>query len=337
VEYPDVERRLLCEELGWRYVATVRKLYHVFMTEDAGAPEIHTDPRIQSFTIDRLTRWLIAGAAAVIVFFAVTAEFFISAIARGTFIVDLLVNTSSLSLLLIPFWLFAVWQPVAYAAGVFKLRRRLRSGIPLEHRKSYKHGAVIRILDVIAVFFLAAVMLGNLALNDATGPQHDRPMSELPSGIPFLRLEDIEPGAALPEPGGDTAGGFHVRSFWRDYSLLVPVQYAVSQNGGLDDSVPGTDAYTVNVTTYYYRPAFRFLTKPVYDALIKQNLIWNAQIKSYRALSTGLFDGAVYAKIDDIQKLIAYKDDEVLVVWYTGGEDLSSKLGAVAAALGSPH
>lgn len=40
---PEQEQKALYAELGWEYVATIRHDYFVFRTEDASAPELHTD------------------------------------------------------------------------------------------------------------------------------------------------------------------------------------------------------------------------------------------------------------------------------------------------------
>jgi hypothetical protein len=135
-EYPGFERRQLCEEMGWRYVATIWKICHIFMTEDAGAPELHTDPLVQSYTVEKLTRRLVAWAAVSIALLAVIAGIIVSSVVRGTFVRNLILNSNPLSLLIFPFGVLGVCRPVAYACAVTKQRKRLRSGLPLEHRRA---------------------------------------------------------------------------------------------------------------------------------------------------------------------------------------------------------
>lgn len=43
---PEQEQKALYAELGWEYVATIRHDYFVFRTEDASAPELHTDESV---------------------------------------------------------------------------------------------------------------------------------------------------------------------------------------------------------------------------------------------------------------------------------------------------
>lgn len=43
---PDQEQQALYAAMGWEYVATIRHDYFVFRTEDASAPELHTDETV---------------------------------------------------------------------------------------------------------------------------------------------------------------------------------------------------------------------------------------------------------------------------------------------------
>ena len=68
-----------CGELGWSYVGKLGYLA-LFRTADPDAPEFHTDPVTQSYTLDQLTRrltrfvWLLLAMMAVLTAFLVWAR-----------------------------------------------------------------------------------------------------------------------------------------------------------------------------------------------------------------------------------------------------------------------
>ncbi len=52
---PDSQAQELCEEVGWKYICS-RDQYYIYATENAYAPELHTDPEIQALNIKELKK-----------------------------------------------------------------------------------------------------------------------------------------------------------------------------------------------------------------------------------------------------------------------------------------
>ena len=52
--HPKQAQLDLYEESGWHYVNTVWRFYYAFAATDPDAPELHTDPKIQSMTLTKL-------------------------------------------------------------------------------------------------------------------------------------------------------------------------------------------------------------------------------------------------------------------------------------------
>ncbi|SHH73783.1 Protein of unknown function [Sporobacter termitidis DSM 10068] len=331
-DYPDVEQRQLYMERGWHYIATIRKLYHVFMAEDAAAPELHTDPRIQSYTLNNLNRQMKAFMILFAVIFTLIAGTIVRTAARGSFVSDYILNANAFVFPFLVLWLLLGGLQIVYAARMIKLKKRLRAGIPFEHHKSYKHGMAARIMELTLCCVLVAVWIANLTVDSGLSLNSGRfddikPLSELSADIPVLRLSEIEQSADFGADYGSIVS-LVGDTYWRGYTLLVPVQYSISQHGGIKDGG------NVNMTTYYYRPAFDFLTKPLFDELVKMYCGMNGANKNYEVLDPEALEGAVYAQNLDGQQLVAYKGNQIFVAWYQGDEDLTEKLPLIAEILG---
>lgn len=52
------EKRLDYEEMGWRYIATQQRFYHIFMSDDPETEELHTDAVVESFSARMLEKRL---------------------------------------------------------------------------------------------------------------------------------------------------------------------------------------------------------------------------------------------------------------------------------------
>ncbi len=327
-DFPEMALYDLYEERGWRYVTTYRKLFHVFMTEDAAAPELHTDPLVQSATLKKISRQLVIFSVAYLVFlaFLLSSHLFI----EGDRVYTLLLKSNIFQFVMIPLFLIMTIYVLISAVRITKLRRRLQAGQPLEHFKK-KRSIAMRILEITGYATLVVVILSNLANLVRPNNPDDQPLSEAPDVITILSLADIDP---LYE---NYTSGY----FYREHSPLVPIQDVVRQSIQIDAG------YSRSVLqTYYYETAFTGLAKPLFNEMIRVHLrlfddtAGAFKTGDYDPLDTPLFDAAVYAHGENltngvgygsiVQYIIAYRDKTVIVVRYEGDEYLPDKLEIIA-------
>lgn len=331
----NAERRQLFEENGWSYVAPVGNLYHVFASEDGAAPELHTDPLVQSYTFARLSQrliWSVIGLAACL---AVVAGPGLLIPPGHNLAGQFVLYAKPLDLAVLLLWLFILWQQLANAVRIAKLKKLLKSGIPLDHQMPYRHEKPKKIIKMAFSFVLAALVLIDLVIGATvnvntrfiTGVNYGLPLSELDAGIPVLRLSDLELGNNL-QNAGDGSG--QNGTFLLDRSMLAPVQCTIMQYGNVNDASGG---HPTELITYFYETAYRALARPVYQDKLKSFMLFLNRNQSYRTLESGLLDGAAYSTDNDWQVLVAYKGNKILVMWYIGGGDLTAKLPIIAKVL----
>ena len=327
-DFPEMALYDLYEERGWRYVTTYRKLFHVFMAEDAAAPELHTDPLVQSATLKKISRQLVIFSVAYLVLlaFLLSSHLFI----EGDRVYTLLLKSNIFQFVMIPLFLIMTVYVLISAVRITKLRRRLQAGQPLEHFKK-KRSIAMRIMEITGYTTLVVVLLSNLANLARPNNPDDQPLSEAPDVITILSLADIDP---LYE---NYTSGY----FYREHSPLVPIQDVVRQSIQIDAG------YSRSVLqTYYYETAFTGLAKPLFDEMIRVHLrlfddtAGAFKTGDYDPLDTPLFDAAVYAHGENLTKgagygsivqyIIAYRDKTVIIVRYEGEEYLPDKLELIA-------
>jgi hypothetical protein len=315
--YLSAELKDLYEENGWRYIASLGMTFYVFLAEDASSPEIHTDPVVQSQALKKTARQLHISLIVLIALTVFLTGFTLFMYAAGgNWVRHVLLGLNSGIYVAALVLLFAGLYLGISDIRISRLRRRLLSGRPFEHRKSRKRAAALKITE-LAARLSPAIMLVLLIVNGATDITNLKPLTEAPRSMPVLSLAEIDPGQYANYSGG---------YYYRGYSPLVPAQYTVLQNIKTDDPY---DNPTV-LQTDYYKAAFSGLARSVYDEQLRVFIEIIGHNADYDTLDTPLFDGSVYTKIDNAQYIIAYRDKTVVVVRYEGDADLRDKLPLIA-------
>ncbi len=312
---PNPELYEIYKENGWRYITTRSKMFHVFMAEDATAPEIHTDPVIQSGTLKKIVRQLVISLTVAVAFVPLFVIFSVSVFwPGGDWVRPVLLDFNYNLYVVFPIYILVSIGAFISAARLIKLRRRLHKGLPFEHRRKYKRGIVLRIIELCATFACVFALVVSLIVYAATGVGNHKPLSEIRRDVPVLSLAEIDPGYVHGSYG----------SFNRGYTPLVPVQYTIFQRK------EANDPYQIVLQTNYYKAAFPCLTKHVYNEQNRFFIEFLEHNADYEPLATPLFDEAVYCSSDLAQTIIAYRNKTVIVVRYYGDEYLPDKLDLIA-------
>ena len=328
-EYPSLMLTDLCKENGWCFVSPYKKLFHVFVTDDYNAPELHTDPVMQSATLKKLHRQMLIFS---IIYMAIIALFIyqlIHMLSNGSWVQNLLLDSNATRLLLIALYPLSGIYFILSTISIAKLRRHLRAGQPSGHLKN-RRSVILKILAIAMICTSVLIFLNTLADNNFYNFQ---PLSDAPNDMPIISLADIDSTQYT-----DYTGGYYIST----HSLLVPKQYTVSQNVRSDDS-----AYSETVLhTEYYKAVLPGLAESIYKEKIKENFkrynitTTEYEMSAYETLATPLFDEAVYALIknsqystnldESAQYIIAYRDKTVISVRYVGDEYLPDYLELIA-------
>jgi len=226
---PDEEAQQIAAQYGWEYV-TRRGEFDIYRTDCEDMRELNTDPAVQALAM-KAVRSRQMGNLFVWFFWLILYPMLRNG---GRIYAAPLLTTVTLGLpltlfsLLMLIWLFT--RTVVSAVQLEKMRRRLKRGEPIEHRKDWQSRArrhqvmtVARVVLVTVWIIVLAVTMLNLMVetNEVT-------LNEYLAGhdIPFATVEDIAATQGQAVKTRQTMNGFGntVRA-WSDALTPVSLDY----------------------------------------------------------------------------------------------------------------
>jgi hypothetical protein len=348
----------LFRENGWEFVCRTGQINVYRSPETVNAPELHSDPAEQAFTLRKLQKTLRTGLIAT----AICAALII-----GLQIFQLLISqTPTLSLIegnnlfapaICVLYLFIVGNQLQSLTSVKRLIQALREGRAIDHRANYKKhrrfGAGVALTGlafVVAVVVICVAQIGFLNSAETLPLENDN--------LLLLRLADIELDPELerapPQPGDIERFGYdydflnYVQVGWSPYS---PVQYTLKESGVIESRSweEGSSGFA-DETVRPYHPAineFRYfkLTFPSMGAALLRDLAkqhteldeFEEEIYPIVELSKPGLDyfatreiGAEAAKIREV---FVQKGNAVICLDYFGNQTMDELAEIVAAYL----
>ena len=212
---------------GWDHVTTIRGFFCIFRCDDPAAPELHTDPKIQSWTMKKLLRrqslGLLMWMAYWVLQWGLNFGVKLGGVQEG---LGLLICSDGM-LLLMGTILVTMVHFLAVQANqlvmLFRLKRRLASGLPMDRETRYprsfwRHG-------------FQWVLVGGLILSAVVGSSLDQREAVAVDyrGYPHVTLEEVVPAGYLTEELEFT------QKAELKTSLLVPVQFRYTDRAFQDD------------------------------------------------------------------------------------------------------
>ena len=319
------ENQDYCKSLGWEYAGSMGNYFDLYANRDPDAPELHTDPVVQSYALEqvakRAKRYCIALGVTTLLLLA--AIFLTSFLLSFPIRIGLVESPTSSNLLVLLFELFALGLTAQTYAAFFRLRRRLKNGQPPRRDGSWK-AAVCRqqVLNCIA---LALCILYFAALIITTSRAWEGQLDGLNKPAPVLALTELENDPALePLVDGRWEDGQDRNNYVSFTCTPVgPKQYEITQ--WLTD---GGD-YEPRLVTHWYRLSLPFLAAPLLDELVYQYTQYNYFPEEYDVEDISLpgFDRAVLATDTEYpgQRLFLQKGNVVIYLSYSGNQDLTSR------------
>ena len=210
---PEDEQIQLLHQMGWTYRAR-RGQFHIYSSDDPGAPELNTDPQVQAVTMSALTQFLRKK---------VTNALFTTLLYLILYFGDILISSTLLlgTPLVLLFAGLMLWDLGCSLKALIVLvrwRNQLRQGQPLPHRSDY-HRSGWRYLTteflrktLWIVFFLCAAWR-------VLYIEVDEPYEKIADQhFPFYTVADYYPGAEIKRT--ESISEFYT---WED--LLSPENY----------------------------------------------------------------------------------------------------------------
>ncbi|MBR5294618.1 MAG: DUF2812 domain-containing protein, partial [Oscillospiraceae bacterium] len=210
---PEDEQLQLLHQMGWTYRAR-RGQFHIYSSDDPGAPELNTDPQVQAVTMSALTQFLRKK---------VTNALFTTLLYLILYFGDILISSTLLlgTPLVLLFAGLMLWDLGCSLKALMVLvrwRNQLRRGQPLPHRSDYRRSGwryltteFLRKTLWIVFFLCAAWRVLYIEV--------DEPYEKIADQhFPFYTVADYYPGAEIKRT--ESISEFYT---WED--LLSPENY----------------------------------------------------------------------------------------------------------------
>ncbi|MEH7381191.1 DUF2812 domain-containing protein [Bacillus sp. JJ1533] len=318
-------------ESGWDYV-TSYQYFQVFSSpEELDAPEIHTDPAEQSFTLTELDKKLALNAGFVVIGLLLilgmlSSVWFLDATPTYILVEGLVIPQTILSIIIG----YQAFNSLLAAISIRTLRKSLIEGKQIEHhvpwKKSHRLNSIIAFLFTIVAALTAIFAFTQLIKMDT---------KTLPEGglnLPIVRLADIEQNPALVRGESE-----YMRDnvdwsnrYTSNWSPFAPVQYQTDESG----LIPGekwkdkSGEYSPSIETKYYHLSFPSMADHLISDLIKRHNYDN-RMEDYVETKNPSFETLIVRKGEDFKEVYASKGKDVIYVRYYGYADVDSVVKAM--------
>jgi hypothetical protein len=337
----SIKKRITPEQLrmyaesGWDYV-TSYNFFHVYSSPaELNAPELHTDPAEQSYTLKELDKKLALNASLVVVAMILIIGMQMSLwFLDGTPTYILVEGFAIQQTILSIFFAYQAYISLQAAISIRALRKALMEGKSIDHhapwKKHYRLNSTIAFLFTVVVGLNAILPFVQLVKMDT---------KTLPEGninLPFVRLADIEQNPAFvrdePYMSDNVDWGNRYTNNW---SLFAPVQYETDENG----VVPGerwkddSGEYSPSIHTRVYQLSFQSMADNLIADLIKRYRFEERE-EDFVEKSHPKFDLLIVHEDVEQKEVYASNGKVVIHVQYFGHADINTVIENIEEKIG---
>lgn len=316
------------EKMGWKYVASHKDWYHIYLAQSGTAEELHTDPFVKSMLFQKYQKslWSIALSDMIILGVLIMGIYRLFStevsgpalfLASPLFLQNAVVGT----LLLI--------MPLRTAAAIYKVWKLRKD---LENGKSGEDGAeaLCRIRYSsragYAVTFLIAASILTIFTGVGTGGPIEQEIRERQLPV----LQELETGEVTAAPGENDTG--NVIYFFNPF---LKERYEIRQQGYVERE--GKNSENKDKLSFLkadlYDARFTWLSEALCRELEEEHLSHHGG--GYRELAKEGYDSFSLLEDGKSQILVARRGKKVLVLYYQGREKLEDKAEVLGTILES--
>ena len=316
------------EKMGWKYVASHKDWYHIYLAQSGTAEELHTDPFVKSMLFQKYQKslWSIALSDMIILGVLIMGIYRLFStevsgpalfLASPLFLQNAVVGT----LLLI--------MPLRTAAAIYKVWKLRKD---LENGKSGEDGAeaLCRIRYSsragYAVTFLIAASILTVFTGVGTGGPIEQEIRERQLPV----LQELETGGVTAAPGENDTG--NVIYFFNPF---LKERYEIRQQGYVEREGKNSEnkVKLSFLKADLYDARFTWLSEALCRELVEEHLSHHGG--GYRELAKEGYDSFSLLEDGKSQILVARRGKKVLVLYYQGREKLEDKAGVLGTILES--
>lgn len=327
------EQKEMYSESGWDYVASYGS-FNVFSSPaHVNAPELHTDPAEQAYTLNyidkKFTKSAIGVAVSVVLMIGIIATMWVIDSYHYLALVEGLIIQQAIMIIA---ELYVVYTSVQAAVSIHALRKTLSEGKPIDHSAPWKmkYKVTLIVVSIIMFFAISTAVLPIIQMTVAKTKA--LPVSS--ADLPIVRLADVEQNPELvPEQPSYNRNNIDYNSRYSyAWSIFSPLQFKSDESGVVANELwkDGSGVYSPSISTWAYKINLPYINEGVLSDLI------NRYGQTYK--------GVVYVETEnpDFDKLFVYEGDYstkevyaakgkgVIYIRYHGNAPINSIIEAAA-------
>lgn len=328
----SIKKKIISEQIemyaesGWDYV-TSYGYFHVFSSPaDRRAPELHTDPAEQSYTLKELDKKLAFNAvivvvAAVLIIGMNSAIWFLD----GTPILVMVEGRAIQQIILAIFFGYLAYNSLQASISIRTLRKNLIEGKPIDHHSPWKKHH--RLHSTIAFLFTIVVGLSAIIPFVQLVKMDTKTLPEANLDLPIVRLADVEDNPALvrEEPSYMSDNVDWGNRYSYDWSPLAPVQYETDEQGVVPGEMweDGSGEYSPTIHTQVYQLRIPALADNLISDLIERYRYRDSR-EAFIKIEHPDLDLLIVLEEKERKEVFASKGKAVMHVRYYGYADVNS-------------
>jgi len=313
----------LCEECGWTYVDGYKNYggsvlnphdkFHVFSSpEELNAPELHTDPEEQSYTLKDLKQEFTTNSILLTILVSLyIALLFLLFFTEKTHYLTLVDIQFHMYLMLTLVYLYRVFILIKGTITIRRLIKSLSQGNPINHKAPWN--GISRKSQVISMIMFVGILLYMFSQIYTT---RIHVITNDTCNLPVVTLCDIEDTKDMVRTGYITVN----ESNNYIYSWNI---FATKYDSFESSTKNGTD---IDLSTTLYKLTFPSMADNLLSDLVKKHSLGNDLIK----IENNNFDSIFTSKYNNHNKILASRGGYIMYVYYYGNSDIDNILEVIS-------
>ena len=325
----SLEQKDLYAESGWDFVASYGDFNVYSSSDEIIAPELHTDPAEQAYSLQELHKKLIKNVWIVVVYTVLMLAILSTPLwlPNGTFTLSLIEGSSILLPLVISI-LYLLYESISGLISIRNLRQDLIEGKPINHHAPWKSQQRIKTTIAIVYFLLVGYVVVMPFIQIAISETHILP--EAKTDLPIIRLADVENNPELIRKDSEELDR-DINIYTINGSFLAPIQYQSHEYGIVPDKMwsDGSGTYSPSIHTWIFQTRSPVLSKSLVADLVKRyGLLYKGG--EFDEIEHPDFDILIIHDVDDVMEIFAAKGNNVIHIKYYGDKDIGTLIEVTA-------
>jgi uncharacterized membrane protein len=310
-------------ENGWDFVTNYNDFNVYSSSDDITAPELHTDPAEQAYSIQALHKKLIKNVLIIAIYTFLMLVILSTPLwlPNGTFTLSLIEGSSVLLPLVISI-LYLLYDSISGLVSIRRMSLALIEGKPINHHAPWKRkqriNATIAIVSFLLVGYVVVMPFIRIALSETYILPADK------TDLPIIRLSDVENNPELLRKDSEESD-WEINIYSKKHSFLAPVQYQSHEYGIVSNKMwsDGSGTYSPSIHTWVFQTRSPLLSKSLITDLVERyGLAYLGG--EFDEIERPDFDILIIHDVDDVIEIFAAKGNAVIHIKYYGEASLET-------------